>query len=66
LKKKLFNNKVCTKLNATIKEKSDIDPKNNKYLILPYIHGVSEIVNSVTNKTNFIFGYKYINNNLKI
>jgi len=39
-------------LNATIKEKSEIDPKNNKYLILPYIHGISEI-NLVTNKTNY-------------
>jgi len=51
-------------LNATIQEKSDIEPKNNKYLILPHIHGVSEIVNLVTNKTNFILRYKCINNNL--
>jgi len=46
-----------------LKKKSDIDSKNNKYLILPYIHGVSEIVNLVTNKTNFTLGYKCINNN---
>jgi len=59
--KTLFNNKFCIKSNATTKEKSDMNHNKNKYFILPYIHGVSEIVNSMANKSNFIFGYNCIN-----
>jgi len=55
--------KLCTSnSNDTNKNNDSIDNNSKKIIVLPYINNISELIASTIDKSNYITGYRVLNN----
>jgi len=58
--KVLINNKRNLSIKAS-KENHDNSNNNKKFVVLPYIEGISELISSIIDKTKYSIGYRVLN-----